>query len=190
MPARYSIRSIFSHGHLLGGHEGACSSPFCIQRLALIVAQPILLSRIASFMTTWLEISQSASGNNKIGHRSAAVFLIKNDDTCRTMPPLPAVQVPDAKSVWSAAISQVSSWMKRSERTLQSQESNISEHQVSDESFRAETKRVPRSQRLGTPADALGSAGACTLFATIMMCKRNLCIAFQVTLCLSQLKRI
>lgn len=127
----------------------------------LIAAQPILLSRAASFLATWLEVTQSSSENAGIGHQSAAVFLVKNDDTCRTLPPLPELQVPHAKSLLSSAISHVSSWVKRSTRTLQSQASNVSEQQVFDKSTSADTKRVPRSQRLGGAAGTLGSAGAC-----------------------------
>ena len=54
--------------------------------LHLTLMQPILLSRISSVMDTWLEITKNTYDTANVDRYSAAVFLIKNEDTATNMP--------------------------------------------------------------------------------------------------------
>ena len=115
-------------------------------------------------MDTWIHISGGTSGRSDTNHRSSAVFLIKNDDAYRSIPPL-AEQPPlpskmvAAKDILSTAVSRVSTWVTERQQAkahpLQAQEL-----QVQDQPRRGDAKRVPRSQRLAKSDVRVDGAGA------------------------------
>ena len=134
--------------------------------LHLTLMQPILLSRISSVMDAWLEITRNSYDTANLDRYSAAVFLIKNEDTATNMPPLPEQppapsKLNAAKKILSSAVSRVSSWVKQKAPSSQTQESQVLGLQEFDRPHRADTKRVPRSQRLAEAAEKMDGAGGC-----------------------------
>jgi hypothetical protein len=117
-------------------------------------------------MDTWLEITKNTYDTANVDRYSAAVFLIKNEDTETNMPPLPEQppapsKLNAAKKILSSAVSRVSSWVKQKAPSLQTQESQVLGLQEFDRQHRADTKRVPRSQRLAEAAENMDGAGGC-----------------------------
>jgi hypothetical protein len=113
-------------------------------------------------MATWLEITKDAGSANDC---TAAVFLIKNDDTAANIPPLPEQppapsKMSAAKQMVSTAITSVSSWVKMKARSSQTQDPQDSASQEFEQPRRVDTKRVPRSQRVAGATGAQGAAGA------------------------------
>jgi hypothetical protein len=122
-------------------------------------------------MATWLDIVGKPSDLADSNHRSAAIFLVKNEDATVQDPPTPAEQLlpqskmSAAKDILSAAASRVSSWVHRKARPVQQQDMHGVEAQTADQMRSVDTKRVPRSQRLAKQAEELAGAGMIFLLA-------------------------
>jgi hypothetical protein len=119
-------------------------------------------------MATWLEITGSADGAADANCYSAAVFFVKNEDAVISMPPLPEQppapsQMNAAKMILSNAFSRVSLWAQQKAGLTQPQAPQVLGSQEIPQPRRHDSKRVPRSQRLGA-AEAPGSAGVCARF--------------------------